>query len=237
MIPEHPKIMLRVVTASGKATARQFTRILKWALDPRWTLDVGFAIDIKPVDSARNTIIKDLLASDCDYLFSLDEDIIPDYNVLEALLAEDKDAISPMIFAVKQSPGDEFCVPVPLTFKRMDGKIVVNTNPDETVPESDILCGGCHLVKREVLEKVEKPLYKYTYDEDGIVSTYTDNYATRIIKEAGFKIYCHTGVMCEQIVELGTLAFNRSMVKNAEIFINNEKKKQYMARRKKLVGV
>jgi hypothetical protein len=116
-------------------------------------------------DFARNEIVKEFLATDCDVLWFLDSDIGPSKHVLELItLHWDKWKVAGApypVFMGKEDPAVVFCV-----YKRDEsGKLTPSNIPYEGVEFVDGLATGCLFIKREVLEQMEAPYFAFKYDE------------------------------------------------------------------------
>jgi hypothetical protein len=149
-----------------------------------------------PISSNRNAITKRFLATDCDFLLMIDDDIVPLHNPIEMVFA-DKDIIGcpakvrqanrACNWNLYQWIGDGY-MPVDLRRAPSDGDVV----------QVDIVGSGCVLVKRKVLQSI-KAAWNCEYDEDG-VSTYGTDFAfCRRAKENGFEVWTTPWRWCEHI--------------------------------------
>ena len=66
------------------------------------------------------------------------------------------------------------------------------------IEETDIITGGMHLVKREVLEKLERPYY-FTYHKNGVVEYSEDFIFSQQCQKLGYKLYTHYGIPCGHV--------------------------------------
>lgn len=141
-------------------------------------------------DAARNAVVEEFLASDCDVLWFLDSDVVPPNHVLD-LVAHHYDK-----WQCAGAPYPLF-MPVPgtnelsITFtvyngidSRSDGRgIFMAAVPDEGQDMVDGLATGCLFIKREVFAQLSKPYFEFKYDHE-----------TRRITEGedlGFALKCH----------------------------------------------
>jgi len=61
-------------------------------------------------------------------------------------------------------------------------------------------CGmGCMLIKKSVFEKLEEPYFQYTPRSKTSLQKGEDYYFCEKAKDAGFKIFCDTSVICGHI--------------------------------------
>lgn len=221
-----PCIFIGIPTGSGNIWHGLAESLVHWATRPPFDIEIKYFFRQVPVDNAKNQIVEYFLARPrFTHLCCIDNDMSPANDALDILLDVDKDCISPLIFTIKDKRGNP--CPTPLIFKRDGDLLKINTKA-EGVAETDILPGGMYLAKRELMEAVEKPVYKYTYSEKGFTMAGTDEHFAMRIHEAGFKIYVHTGVCAEQVVTIGTIAFNNAMIACAEEFSIRKKQKALM---------
>ena len=171
---------------------------------------IHFYPGLSPLDNARNRAVKDFLEGYDDYFFHIDDNIIPPENTLKELLVWDKPIIAPTCFIWK--PGDDgIPFPMPLAL-RYDDKKQYRPYHGTGVEEVDAITGGCHLVKREVFEKIERPYY-FTYHKNGLVIYSEDMVFSQQCQEAGYKLYNHFGLLCKHYKNIDIKAVNDLMVK------------------------
>lgn len=123
-------------------------------------------------DAARNGIVEDFLASDCDILWQLDADICPPKHVLDLVsMHGDKWQVAGAPYPVFMAqPGESQRQVVFTTYKRIpdgpDGKprIAPCAVPEEGTEFIDGIATGCLFIKREVFDKLERPYFEFKYD-------------------------------------------------------------------------
>ncbi len=157
-----------------------------------------------PISANRNKITKRFLATDCDFLLMIDNDVIPYENPLELIYA-DKDVIG-VPAKVRQTGRDLNWVAYvnvdfddregysPLDFSLLDDAL--------DLQKVDIVGTGCILIKRKVLENLKAPFH-CEYDEDGITTAGTDFAFCRKAGKAGFEVYTTVQRRCEHVKEVG----------------------------------
>jgi hypothetical protein len=150
---------------------------------------------IKPITHNRNTITQKFLASDCDYLMMIDDDIIPPLNIMR-LVDFDKDIMSPLMFTRRQ--GELY----PLYLKRKPDGVydVADYFNDTGLQECDATGTGCIIIKRKVLETVKHP-FENRYDRDGIKTFGQDFNFCEKAKASGFKVWVHLDYVCDHLVD------------------------------------
>lgn len=135
---------------------------------------------------ARNLIVEEFLSGGSEYLFFVDADISMPPDSLTRLIKHNKDICSGLYF-MRKPP---------------HYPLIMDRNPDtdrfryrikypEGLVETDGCGAGCLLIKREVLEKVERPWF---LEPDG--KTSDDMYFLIKAKEAGFGVYVDTTIKC-----------------------------------------
>ena len=141
-----------------------------------------------PIVTARNKIVNTAIENNCDYIFWIDDDMVikPDINLIEKLLAHDKDIVAPLFFA-KAYPF------IPMIFKRKmyAGKYCVYDNIvdyPKGLLKVDGVGFGCVLTKVEMFKKLTQP-YFWVNEVFGEDLFFCEN-ATR----AGIEIYCDTTI-------------------------------------------
>jgi hypothetical protein len=159
-------------------------------LIPTWTNQDSYRIQlatssIKPISNNRNTIVQKFLATNCDFLMMIDDDVVPPPNTLQ-LADFDKDIITPLMFTRQKGE----LLPLFL-LRKPDGIYDVGDYLNLTgLQECDATGTGCIIIKREVLEKIKYP-FRNEYDSDGIKKFGLDlNFCERAKKE-GFKVWVH----------------------------------------------
>lgn len=152
------------------------------------------------LDESRNIIVKFFLdETNAEYLLFLDSDVIPTPDALKALIEADKDMIGGLYFS-KESPY------LPVIYREENGNYVNMVGYEKNaIIEVDAIGCGFLLIKRSVFEKLknrvdflkQKNYHAFFSFKDGIGE---DLFFSKIAKKAGFKIFCHTGVVCKHLV-------------------------------------
>ena len=123
-------------------------------------------------DAAREGIIQDFLATDCDILWFLDSDVCPPKHVLDLITMhgnkwEVAGAPYPGFMA---QPGESQRQITFAVYKQIapgpDGKprIAPCAVPEEGAEFIDGIATGCLFIKREVFDKLERPYFEFKYD-------------------------------------------------------------------------
>jgi len=143
---------------------------------------------------ARNTLVQMALDRDrnapFDYVFWADDDVIFPTDMLQKLIAHDKDIVSGLYFARKMPHWPQIYEYA----KEAPGKFWFKIYyPPAELIEVDAVGAGCLLVKMDVFRKMEKPWFLFT-DELG-----EDMYFCHKAKQMGYSVFCDTSIKCGHI--------------------------------------
>lgn len=196
----HPMLVSTLLRFSADANKK--TKNLKLAF--------YFTHATSPVCRARNQIVKWFLEDrknkgfkDFTHILFIDSDTIPPVDALKKLLLADKDVISGLTPILQQDPNTGEWGTIDNCFTKIeemdDGSKKTYATVRNTGLQEIIKCGAsCLLVKREVFEKLEKPYFKFIFNEDGSSTRQgEDLYFCTKVKEAGFEIWADTSVICK----------------------------------------
>ncbi len=116
-------------------------------------------------DFARNEIIKEFLATDCDAIWFLDSDVVPHHNVLDLITEHgDKWEVAGAPYPIFMNGKINFAIYQPLELGARSLKLA-------DLPKSgQAFIGGaatgCLFIKREVFSKIPAPWFEFVYDKD-----------------------------------------------------------------------
>lgn len=150
------------------------------------------------VPGADVSVARNLLAEKAigDYIFFVDDDILPPINTIPKLLSHKKDFVSGLYFA-KQQPH------FPQIFKKSKkakGRYdTIYDVPKDKLIEVDSCGAGCILLNRDIFKKIKQPFFQYIPATEKTPRKGEDYYFCEKVKKAGFKIYCDTSVICRHI--------------------------------------
>ena len=191
------KICIGIPTR-GRIHALQANALIGIWEDRRYVKELFFSINSRSVEESRNFVASQFLKSDCDYLLSMDDDVVPLKNPLD-LVKLDLDIIG-LPVPVVRGKGISYGA-----YQEKEGKY-----PDypkkEGLQEVDAISGGCMLIARRVLENLDKP-FSALYNEQGLWALSEDLNFCKRAKEKGFKIFAHFNYPCQHYsdVELSSL--------------------------------
>lgn len=205
-----PAIFLSIPCANGLIHHELALRLIQWSHDPNIRLKIQFYPNLAPLDNARNRAVKDFLEDYWDYFMHIDDDIVPPVNAIQELIAADKEIIAPLCFTMHQDDkGLWFPIIVAHRYNK-DGKY--EPYYGKGIEETDTITGGCHLVKREVMEKLERPYY-FTYHKNGLVEYSEDFVFSQQCQKLGYKLYTDYDLHCKHIRLVDVKSINDLMAK------------------------
>jgi len=124
-------------------------------------------------DAAREGVVQDFLATDCDVLWFLDSDVVPPKFILDLLtLHGDKWQLAAAPYPVFMAhPGEDYRQVIMQVYQRIADcpitkkvRIAPTTCPQSGVTFADGAATGCLFIKREVFDKLERPYFEFKYD-------------------------------------------------------------------------
>jgi len=205
-----PRIFIAVPNFTGFIYNELAIRLIEWSHDPEIQIKIRFYPNLAPLDNCRNRVAKEFLENYDDYILFIDDDIVPPSNTLRELLKADKDIIAPLCFTFNHGD-DGIPFPQPVAH-RYDKNHEYKPYFGQGIEETDVVTGGCFLVRREVMEKLERPFY-FTYHKNGIVIYSEDFVFSQQCQKLGYKLYTHYGLLCKHIRQIDIKAINDLMVK------------------------
>lgn len=159
--------------------------------------------------AASNEMVKVAIASNVDYIFWTEQDMILPHDAITKLLAHaikyNLDGVSGVYFLRGTS---EPCLYVPIPENWTDNKYAhsrLSTFPVNSLFPIGCPGVGCALFKRETFEKLE---YPYWQDKAGQGGHGTDIYFYTKMREAGMQMWADSSVICDQIDEDEPTVYN-----------------------------
>lgn len=190
-LKDKPKVFISIPCSNGFIHSELALRLIQWSHDSEIQLKIKFYPNLAPLDNARNRAVKDFLEDYNDYFLHIDDDIVPPVNALREMLQADKDVIAPLCFTMHtDDKGFQFPLIVAHRYNK-DGKY--EPYYGKGIEETDVVTGGCHLVKRGVFEKLERPYY-FTYHKNGLVIYSEDFIFSQQCQKLGYKLYTNYGL-------------------------------------------
>jgi hypothetical protein len=155
------KVMVAIPTMTNRVTiqiAALLDAMRVSSFDPEAAFGMQFCIEMgrSPVEFARNVLCGTFLQSDCDKLFFIDEDMLPESSVVR-LLYSDADIISARMYKFDHpNPAKGTTVGLGLcAMRRLDTGFYRPVTPeigDPAVQECDAVGTACTVIDRRVIE-------------------------------------------------------------------------------------
>ena len=157
----------------------------------------GFETAIKRIIASRNLLRKHFLENDYDYLFSLEQDVLPPPDAIEKLLQHKKKIISGVYFNVQRNLAGKV-IPLAMLWSKIEGSTGIHLSEefifDKPGLHEVVACGmGSVLIAREVVEKI--PFRAGRSIDEG----WDDMFFCGDANRNGFKIFANTSVMCQHV--------------------------------------
>jgi len=200
-----PSIFIAIPNLGNIATDNAMN-LLAWFGSGKYDLKVFAPQNVKPWDRARNLCHKEFLNERHDYLFFLDANTIPRPDILDRLLAHDV----PMVAGLVQIWQEHL---IPMAMRWDEEASGYKPHYGEGLQSVDVTTCACTLIKRRVMEAVERPAFKFKHeDEFGTEGLSEDFYFCERVREAGFPIAVDFDAICDHDIHARSLAVNRDLV-------------------------
>jgi len=169
-------------------------------------------------DYARNSIVDEFMASDCDILWFLDSDIAPPEDILDLVVEHSgqwKLAGAP--YPVFMTPPGEKNPQVLFTvYNNHGGRFAPSKIPYKGQDYVDGLATGCMFIKREVIEKLEKPYFEFKYKEDSRVMTEGEDIGfCKKVAKLNYKFFIDYSMVCKHYKHVCLLEMNNYAIEYA----------------------
>ncbi len=163
------------------------------------------------VSHVRNAIVQKFLETDCESLLQIDDDVIPDINVLE--MAKSVTEKEPVIAAPYHIVRAEVPTPFPCVFRLrdpqdIDGESIASFTPivnpwRQGQTECDGVGTGSMAVHRSLLERKEMAApFAMEFRKDGTMRTSDDLAFCARVRRLGFPIFADYRYFADHMVEL-----------------------------------
>jgi len=173
----------------------------------------------QPVDKIRNVLVNYALKKNPDYILFLDSDQVFLPSMLECLLSINQDVVSALCFQ-RLKPHNPAI--------RIKGKVYKDFNEGEIL-EVDQVGLACILIKASVFKKIKSPWFKCEWrkkdGKDYIIME--DFYFSDRLREAGYKIFVHTGVISDHFgteVGIDNFKYYKSLLSTEEFEKNGKRR-------------
>jgi GT2 family glycosyltransferase len=187
-------------------------------------------------DFARNAVVDDFLASDCDVLWFLDSDVIPHRDIMSLFDKYEEWELAGAPYPVFMKPAGYDNQQVVFTiYKEHDGKYLTANIPEKGTEYVDGIATGCIFIKRSVFEGLQKPYFDFKYDpETRRMVEGEDIGFCRKVNALGKKFYTDYALLCNHYKKVGLLDVNNYAVEfaNRSIQTYDANLRSLVARRK-----
>lgn len=151
-----------------------------------------FQVPGLPFDHARNVCVEEALQYGAEWLFFLDDDVIPPRDAFGKLISHRREVVSGLYYKrlghIVPTMYREGSPPNP----------ILSWKPNELL-EVDYVGGGCLAIHRSALERVARPWFKWEMDRTDLPPSERlgeDCYFSKKARQAGLRIYVDTSVRC-----------------------------------------
>lgn len=182
---------------------------VQWLCQRDWPVDI--VKGSYTIEHQRNEQVRRFLKSKADYLFIIDNDVIPKYGTIESLLGftqEEPDAIhvAPCMAV------DEANRPHPMAYQEIpiympvldlatytDMRFVPATY--ELTEKLEVVMTGMSgaLIPRKVLTDIKRNWFHMQHDEEGNLIGTEDIWFWRMVRALGWKLYAHCYLTADHI--------------------------------------
>jgi GT2 family glycosyltransferase len=194
------KVYIAIPTTKGGIVPGLVNALVYWSHHPEIRVNKPYHIPegLFPLDNARNTVIKEFRELDFDYLWWIDDDIVPPPNAMERMVntleaRDDIDSLGAACFSMKSDSGDYFPYPVTLRYNE-DKQYEVYYG--QGVEQVDATGGACVMMKRHIFDNVERP-YEFVYHRDGTLALTCDFKVWQKLEETGYKLFIDFDILCD----------------------------------------
>lgn len=209
------RIFIVIPTLTGNIRIELATLLMKLLFNKKYFIKI-YLEQGKPIDFLRNKIVKKFLLENMisknkyDYLLFIDDDIIPVDDILD-MVELNKDIVSAVCFSFQYD--EPFALILDKTNNPFisEGYVQSNKINKGKIIECDAVGCGCLLIKREVLEKIEKP-FEFKFNEDGTTKGEDFNFCEKA-KKLGYKIFVDTTKICSHYTNIDLKKINKLLVK------------------------
>ncbi|MEK6856861.1 MAG: glycosyltransferase family A protein [Nanoarchaeota archaeon] len=148
--------------------------------------------------ASRNILRQKVLDENYDYLFSLEQDVIPPADILEKLIKHNKKIVSAVYFANNSIPGETLSKLIPLVYVLEDEKTLSMRplNEEELWKNPGLMkvvsAGlGCVLIHRDILKEIQ-----FRYD----LNSFDDRWFFLDVYNKKIPIYADTSIKCKHLI-------------------------------------
>ena len=196
----------------GDIKVELIQRLIEWSR--RDDVKIYLPKNKVPLDNARCHCVEKFLEvsnNPDDRLLFIDDDIVPPFDVIDILVAHDKDVVGALCFMMKEADNG-IMTPVPVGVRYNKDKKYEILFDAKGLTEIDATGGACIMNKRHVFEKIEGRPYAFQYNPDGSLALDNDFDFCQKVQKAGMKIYIDYSTLCGHIKPVDLLGLNNLML-------------------------
>jgi len=132
----------------------------------------------------RNYITANALKAGCDFIFTVDDDMIFPPDTLERLLVHKKDIVG-VPYHPRLEVGKE-------TYKDLDKTHIITLKGEgkKELFECEAIGTGIMLINTKILYDIKQPFFAFESHETGFTIQGEDWYFCKKAREAGYKVWC-----------------------------------------------
>jgi len=166
-------------------------------------------------DFARNEIVKEFLATDCDILWFLDSDVSPPPHILDLVTVHgDKWQVAGAPYPVFMTPtGHDLPAVVMCVYDKNSNGLYAGNCPQVGTGFVAGLATGCLFIKREVFSQIEQPYFEFKYKEDNrcIIEGEDLGFCLKMAK-LGIEFFTDYSMVCHHFKNVDLLQVNNYAV-------------------------
>lgn len=228
-----PKIFIGVPNL-GMVDALLSYRLTKWYHSPKYDITLVHVTGVRPLEVALNKILEMFLESDCEYLFTINDDECLPEDALDILLAHDKDIVIPLGLRWANQEGPMPCVgvregstdvctelarhfdePGEIDATESEPRYVNPTTGYKGLRECDRVGNSGILIKRHVVEALPLGTFRLKMSEDRLRVLATEDYVwCDAMRAKGFKIYVDCSLKLEHYKKVNIYTVKQLMIQD-----------------------
>lgn len=182
------------IIADNSDTRKNYKKIVKQGINAVW-VDPHKKSSRRYIAESHEVIRRQAISEGVDFLFHLEDDIIPPLDIIERLMAHQKQVVSGMYFINQGHNSHLMIQDNEKEFYSLMHTRNVDEGRDINYVDGTLkqvyACGlGCTLIHKSVFTKIP-----FRYEED--VDAHPDTFFAHDLKQANIPQYLDTSILCE----------------------------------------